>query len=145
MDIGYVRKKASLELGRKQLQDPVPDAAAVVLLQKAATADQELLKIASRLPGDTLENYEELGGTFSKEAIGTPMFQPAAPAQPGQQPQGLPALKPQLPKIPGAPGMPGGSTGGGIPNASIPSQESGQTGVKAAAARMRQSFLALMR
>jgi len=137
MNISEIRKKASLALGRKYLEDPVPDSTAVILLQKAASADQELLKIASRLPGDTLENYEELGGTFSKQALGAPMFAAGAPAQP-QQPQ---AIKPLAPKIPGTAPSLGGGAGGGIPNASVPSQPApAAPSVKAAAARMQMAM-----
>lgn len=68
MDISLLRKMASTEMGRRYLQAPEVDPVAEALLVKAANADQELLKIASRLPGDTLENYEQLGGTFKLAA-----------------------------------------------------------------------------
>jgi hypothetical protein len=77
MNIAYIRKLAMMENGRRYLEkeaqvDPVSE----LLLQRASTAnDRELLKISSVLPGDTMENYEAMGGTFDKEAIGAPMFQ----------------------------------------------------------------------
>lgn len=76
MNPNYIRKLASLERGRRFLLEKTEVApSAALLMAKAASAnDPELLKIAAELPGDTLQNYEALGGTFDKEAIGAPMF-----------------------------------------------------------------------
>ena len=85
----------------KQAHDPH----ALVRLQQsmelAAGADPELMKIAMRLAGDgsVLEMYERLGGTFKKEAFGTPMFQP--PSMPQAPAMGAPTVA-QAPKPAGA-------------------------------------------
>lgn len=90
-------------------------------MEKIATADPDLLKVALQLAGDrdVLDVYEQLGGTFSKEALGSPMFQPpslpqspATPASPAGQavkPPQQPSLKPPTAQ-PGQPGQPGQAT-----------------------------------
>ena len=107
-----LRKYASIERGRRVFEGPVPpaeiDAVSMTLLQKASCADYELLKIAAELAGDgenILDMYERLGGTFSKEAIGAPMFSgapilkpPTASQKMGTTPTGIMA-PPKLPQI----------------------------------------------
>jgi hypothetical protein len=211
MNIARLRKMASAEIGRRYLQSPQLDPVAETLLVKAASADQELLKIASRLPGDTLENYEELGGTFktaadmpaftkqdrpkkvkeiyralkrdhpnmpaemkariaarqgkrghqhqgppykgplTKEALGAPMFQPAAPATAAMPRVGaaspIGTLKPPSPtnSMPSSPG----SAGGGIspikePTITGAGSEAGKTATVAAAV-LRSALLKRIR
>jgi hypothetical protein len=112
MDIDYIRKKASLDQGRRYLEDSEFDAAAVVMLHKAAAAEnRDLLIIAGMLPGDTMENYEELGGTFRKEAIGAPMFQAGGVGQTPRAP-GTPTIATNVPKPPGAMALARGQTPG---------------------------------
>lgn len=79
--IEHIRKLAAAENGKRYLEQrfgPVQhDAVSVLRMQKAASvSDSQLLKIASRIAGDTdaLEVYESLGGKH-KHAFGTPMFQ----------------------------------------------------------------------
>lgn len=149
IDIAYIRKKASLELGRRHLEDPEPDVTSEIMMHKAAAAeDTELLQIAARLPGDTLENYHTLGGQFmTKAAIGTPMFTMGQSAQPPQATPGAPTMAGAGIKPPGAPGAlkgpaTAGGGGGGIPQIKepkIPGQNMGQglNQGKTAAAKMR--------
>ena len=118
MDVEFIKMAARLENGRRYTERETEiDPASVLLLQKAASAeDPELLRIASSLDGDTLTNYEALGGKY-KAAFGQPMFQMQAPqmgAQPGAggpaAAGGMPHLKPA-----GAPGAgPAGAPGAGV-------------------------------
>lgn len=69
MNIELIRKLGSISVGKRYLEErfestinPISE----VFLRKAASAsDPDLLKLASRLTGDTLEVYEALGGTFT--------------------------------------------------------------------------------
>ena len=64
MNISLIRKLAWRDAGREYFE-PKVNPTSVLLLQKAASAiDKQLLKVASSLPGDTLSNYEALGGTY---------------------------------------------------------------------------------
>lgn len=121
MDIDHIRKLASLEQGRQYLEGRFGpkevSATAAVLLTKAGSADDPgLLRLASKMSGDTLQNYELLGGTFEKAALGAPMFQMSVP--------GAPALKPPAPRVgpaqPSAQGASAGGGGGSIPQVSEP-------------------------
>ena len=67
MDIASIRKVAAVERGRRLFEQPPAEMPALfeLRLEKAAQADdRQLLRIAARLAGDTLETYEALGGTF---------------------------------------------------------------------------------
>jgi hypothetical protein len=115
IDIAYIRKLASLEQGRRYLEGPKVDAAAFIGLHKAASvADPELLKIASRLAGNTMQNYRQLGGTFTKAAFGIPMFGAQKP---------LTVKPPTAPKAPGSINPSSKVTAGG--GASQTNEESG--------------------
>ena len=64
------RKLAADLVGRSALEErfgsPRLSALDEILLQKAASADPELLRVAAALnTGKTLNTYEALGGTFS--------------------------------------------------------------------------------
>lgn len=89
-DIELIRKLASAETGRRYLEErfaPVEDPYVIAHLQKAASADQELLSLAAWAAGDThdaLENYEALGGEF-KEARARPLKRLLHPAGPTKQ------------------------------------------------------------
>jgi hypothetical protein len=65
------RKQAGA-LAFKELTQPAAiDPAAVVLMQKAASADPELFKIALEFsPGDPFAMYETLGGDYKKSVQG---------------------------------------------------------------------------
>lgn len=134
MNIGYIRKVAELERGRSALDEltagpttPLDD----VFLHKAASAeDPELLRIAEHMGGDPLANYENLGGTFKKQAFGTPMFQASAAPDPVVQAAGVTAgLKSptSAPSGPRPPSSRGSAMGGGssvpssVPQPSAPS------------------------
>jgi hypothetical protein len=66
MNVELIRKVASRDNGQRYLEERFAEKQicpyAVINLQKAASADVELLKIAAWLEGDALENYELLGG-----------------------------------------------------------------------------------
>jgi hypothetical protein len=69
LNFDLIRKLASLEAGRQYLEDPKEDSLEAVYQSKLASADDRgLLAIASRLPGDLIENYELLGGTYKEAA-----------------------------------------------------------------------------
>lgn len=66
MDIDLIRKLASLEEGRRYLEGPQEDSLDFIHQSKLVTAaDWGLMKIAMRLPGDLIEAYEALGGTYA--------------------------------------------------------------------------------
>jgi len=66
MDTKTLRKLSSIEQGRLYFEDtPTLSAVDEVLqLKSASVADTELFKIASGLPGNSLDNYAALGGSF---------------------------------------------------------------------------------
>lgn len=93
LDIELIRKKAALEVGRRELESVVEvDPLVAFQFQKAAAAeDPGLMALAASLPGDTLEVYEAMGGKY-KAAFGQPMFQAqAAPPPTGMPTVGAPA------------------------------------------------------
>lgn len=66
-DIQFIRKLASVERGRRTVEalDSAGSPTQSTLLEKAASVqDKELLHIASRFEGDTLELYEAFGGKY---------------------------------------------------------------------------------
>ncbi len=73
VDVSLIRKLAALENGRRFIaeRDQVDfNPVVVARMQKAAQADQELLKIAAwSSTGDSLEMYELLGGTFEDPPV----------------------------------------------------------------------------
>lgn len=79
---------------------PSPDEVLEMKLADARMTDRNTLKIAQTMRplGSTyevLELYEGLGGTFSKEAFGAPMFsQMAAPSAPAPKAAPAPAVAP---------------------------------------------------
>lgn len=66
LDFDMIRKLASLETGRQYLQEEagMSTLEELEISKMASAADPMLLKIASRLPGNTLEVYEALGGKY---------------------------------------------------------------------------------
>jgi len=68
MNIDAIRKIASIEQGRRYFEEvPAIDPVTEIAFYKAADAqDPELLRIAAQLPGDTLGNYEALGGKYGR-------------------------------------------------------------------------------
>ncbi len=101
--VDLIRHFYSVEQGRQVMESLGKTAASPLALvtlrqkmEKVSVADPELMKIALRVVGDgnVLEVYERLGGTFKKEAIGTPMFQP--PSMPSVPPMSAPTV-PQAP------------------------------------------------
>lgn len=121
MDIAYIRKTAARMQGQRALAEltaepssPLDD----VMLHKAAQAeDPELFRIAMTMQGDPIGNYEVLGGTFKKEAIGAPMFQVAAAPDPvgqvAQTPPTQPGASAPKPSSTTGPQGGGGSTNPG--------------------------------
>jgi hypothetical protein len=119
--IEVIRHAARIENGRKVIDATFGKVAhnphALLRLRQAARAtDMDLLKLAAWVAGDgdALEMYERMGGTFSKEAIGAPMFQAPSmhapqPQQPGAQApsmhQALKVKPPQQPQVPQQPKM----------------------------------------
>lgn len=72
IDVAEIRKIAAVQAGQRYLEErnaPVKLAAVdVVLLNKAAHADRELLGIAAALrPENPMAAYESLGGAFRAE------------------------------------------------------------------------------
>lgn len=104
MDIALIRKVAAAELGRRALDELTAtpdDSLDSVYLAKAAQAeDPDLFRTAMRMSGDSIGNYENLGGTFKKQAFGAPMFQVAAAPDPMAQAQAS-AAKPPAPAATG--------------------------------------------
>ena len=96
MDAATIRKLAARVAGEAafaELTSEEDNSLDQVLLHKVACAeDRSLFEIAMRLPGDAVNNYEALGGTFKKQAFGQPMFS-AAPA-PDPKLEATAALKP---------------------------------------------------
>jgi hypothetical protein len=129
VDVDLIRKKASVENGRRYFEErfgPVDhDPVAVLRLRKTAQADLELLKIAAWCEdGDSLRTYEELGGEFDKEAFGQPMFQAPSVSMPGTTAQ---------PKPPGSMAGPkpmsvGPQGGAGQPQTGAPQQPNATVG-----------------
>jgi hypothetical protein len=70
IDTNLIRKLAGFEEGKRYLKarfEPEVNSLSEVYLHKAASAeDTELLFLASKLPGNTLDVYESLGGGFDK-------------------------------------------------------------------------------
>ena len=67
MDIGFIRKQAALERGRRVFF-PSSELSGLEAIEaeKAASADRDLLTIATLLkPEDPFGMYEELGGSYS--------------------------------------------------------------------------------
>lgn len=69
IDVEQIRKIAARQAGERALEERFghPKVAAVdaVLLQRAAAADQELLKVAAALrPDAPMAAYEDLGGAY---------------------------------------------------------------------------------
>jgi hypothetical protein len=140
MNTDLIRKMASRELARRYFkEDTEINPVSEVLLHKAASAEnRQLLNVASQLSGDTLENYEALGGTFRKQAFGTPMFSVGGQQQQPQAAPGVPGMPSAAPKppavakpgqLPGAGASGAGGAGGGIPSIKepkIPGQNMGQ-------------------
>jgi hypothetical protein len=65
-----LRKLAAEVVGRAALEErfgpPPISTLDAVLLEKSASADEELLRVAATLStGDTLKVYEDLGGSYS--------------------------------------------------------------------------------
>lgn len=114
IDVDYIRKTASLQMGKKVFEDQEVDVVSEVFLHKLGSAtDKGLLAVAQSLDGDTLQNYEVLGGQFKKEAIGAPMFSGGAAPPPGVG-------------APSAGAQPAGAGVGGAPKMPKPGQQQGQ-------------------
>jgi len=69
IDVALIRKVAARQAGERALEERFssPKLAAVdaVLLQRAASADRELLKVAAVIrPDAPMAVYEDLGGTY---------------------------------------------------------------------------------
>jgi len=145
MDISLIRKLASVERGRRYLEaEPKVSSVEFVTSAKlAAVEDTELLKIANSLPGDVLENYTALGGTFRKLGFGTPMFNTGT-----QPPVPMQSARPAQPRQPSGTTAGGGISAPSVPNATTPSVNTGSesTGEKVGAAtstgiaQMQQAF-----
>lgn len=116
MNVAYIRKVAARQVGKRALDELTAEPSAPlddVMLHKAAQAeDPELFRMAMTMPGDPIGNYEVLGGTFKKEAIGAPMFQVAAAPDPvGQVSQSMPSQPGSLaPKASTSTGPQGGGS-----------------------------------
>lgn len=109
--VDLIRHFYRIEQGRQVMENtfgkvahaPVDVIAIRQKMEKVSRADPELMKVALRLAGDRelLEVYKQLGGTFKKEALGAPMFQP--PSMPASPALGAPAAGGvQAPKLQGA-------------------------------------------
>ena len=131
--VDLIRHFTSVDKGRRVMEstfgkvahDPMAVVNLRARMQKAASADDpELMKIALRLAGDgdVFEMYERLGGTFTKEAIGTPMFSP--PAAPTAPAMSAPTVQ-QAPK-PGA-GLPQTPKPGTVQPQQNQAQQAGST------------------
>jgi hypothetical protein len=68
MDTKTLRKLSSIESGKRYFEEghDVDPLAAVDFDKVANAQDPELLEIAAHLPGDTLSNYEALGGKYGR-------------------------------------------------------------------------------
>jgi hypothetical protein len=114
MDIGLIRRMAAEELEKRafaELTGEEDTSLDSIFLAKAAQAeDPELFRIAMRMEGDPIGNYEVLGGAFKKQAFGQAMFKAAPAPDPKVQATGA---KPPTASGPKAPSGPTGPTGGG--------------------------------
>lgn len=125
MDAASIRKVAARVAGETafaELTREEDNSLDQVLLHKAASAeDRPLFEIAMRLPGDAVNNYEALGGTFKKQAFGQPMFSPAPAPDPKLE---AASLKPPSASSGGSSGPTRPSTSSGS-QGSAPSSDAG--------------------
>jgi hypothetical protein len=139
MDVGLIRKLAAKAAGERAFADLTREddtSLDQVLLQKAASAeDPDLFRIAMRMPGDPMKNYEALGGQYKvayvdpislteeqaaedevlKQAFGQPMFSAAPAPDPKLEAASLSSPSPSSsgPTGPKAPSASSGPSGGG--------------------------------
>ena len=108
VDVEHIRKVATAERGKHalaELTSAPDDSLESVYFSKAAhVEDPDLYRIALHMGGDPIGNYENLGGTFKKQAFGTPMFQAQAAPDPMAQvaAAAAPGVKPPTPASTGA-------------------------------------------
>ena len=119
-DVGLIRKLASAELGKRALADltrePDDSLESIHLSKLAHVEDPDLYSIALSMGGDPIGNYETLGGTFRKQAFGTPMFQATAAPDPVVQTAGV------------ASGMKGPTSSSAGPKPPSPTSSTGSSG-----------------
>lgn len=136
VDVNLIRKVAADELNKSAFEslsnssEPDDSLEHVFLVKRAQVEDEELYKLASRLPGDPLANYEVMGGRY-KLAFGTPMFSGAPAPDPKVQAGAQAPASQAAPSGPKAPTGASGSAGAGAPSVggtsapSVPSATSG--------------------
>lgn len=118
-DVREIRKVAARVLGEGAFADLTKDLVEddsldQVLIYKAAQADNRpLFEIAMKLPGNPINNYEALGGTFKKEAFGQPMFSAAPAPDPKVQAAGMSSSPSGSSSSPKPPSGTSGPQGGG--------------------------------
>ncbi len=85
MDVGLIRKLAARAAGERAFADLTREddtSLDQVLLQKAASAeDPDLFRIAMRMLGEPMKNYEALGGQYKVASL-DPALEPTEPAEP---------------------------------------------------------------
>lgn len=122
VDTDFIRKVAAIELGKSAFESltssngPDDSLEHVFLIKRAQVEDEELYKLASRLPGDPLVNYEVMGGGYKKQAFGTPMFSGAPAPDPKVQASAQAPASQAAPSGPKAPTGASGSVGAGAPS-----------------------------